>query len=277
MKRTRAALAVVLASHFVGATAHAWGNEGHRISGYIANALLTESVRSQLHELIGTDDLATVATLLDEERDLLEQRIPGSSRWHYENRQVCTRRATSKPECPKGQCITRQIERFASIGGNPSHSREQRADAVRGLAHLVGDLHQPLHLSDNNDRGGNELQVLLPDEKKARNLHEVWDTRIVRMNLRRRNEHRYALSLLARFSDRQANWSQGDTQSWAAETFAIANQHAYKALPSFVCGTQPGVIELSPAYVDQARALAEEQLAKAGIRLAYLLNQTLVR
>jgi len=277
VKRRHAALAVALITAFANPTAHAWGNEGHRISGYVATALLTESARSQLNELIGTDDLAAVSTLLDAERESLEQRIPGSSRWHYENRQVCSRQSTGKPQCPNGQCITQQIERFKSIARDAGNSRERRAEAVRGLAHLIGDLHQPLHLSDNNDRGGNELRVLLSHEKKTRNLHEVWDTQLVRMNLRRRDERRYAQSLLTSYAERQMQWLQGDTQNWATETFDIAGKHTYGALPRFACGLQQDVIDLSPDYIEESRALVAEQLAKSGIRLAHVLNQILKR
>ncbi len=41
----------------------------------------------------------------------------------------------------------------------------------------MGDLHQPLHASDNHDRGGNEVRVVLNGEYK--NLHAVWDTDVV--------------------------------------------------------------------------------------------------
>jgi hypothetical protein len=257
------------------ANAHAWGDQGHRITGHIASALLTDAARSQLQKLIGTDDLSQIATILDDEREQMEQRIPGSSSWHYENRQVCPRTSTSKAECPKGQCITRQIERFVNTLSDAQNSRAAQSDALRGLAHLLGDLHQPLHVSDNNDRGGNDLLVILPGEKKSRNLHEVWDTRLVRMNLRRRNEQRYALALLATFSARQTEWSQGGVVFWADETYRLSKERAYNALPQFACGVKPSSITLTDPYVLLARETVEMQLAKAGVRLATVLNAAL--
>jgi len=273
MKLLRIALTAI---YFVCPSALAWGNEGHRISGYIASALLTESARAQLRELVGTDDLAGIATLLDDERDALEQRAPGSSRWHYENRQVCAY-PSSKPQCPNGQCVTRQIALFTRIAGDAGADRHSRSEAIQGLTHLLGDLHQPLHLSDNNDRGGNDVRVRLPGEKKPRNLHEAWDTRFVRMNVGRRDERRYAASLLERYSDRHSLWMQGDVQTWATETFTLADEHAYRALPHFACGSRQETIELTAPYVEQARALIEEQIAKSGARLAHVLNQALSR
>jgi hypothetical protein len=256
--------------------AHGWGNEGHRLSGYIANALLTEQTRIRLNAITGTSDLAQLATVLDDERDALEERIPGSNRWHYENRQVCPRTPASRAECPQGQCITRQIERFTKILRDARSTRDHQIDAVHGLAHLLGDLHQPLHLSDKNDRGGNELKVRLPTERKARNLHEVWDTRLVRQNLRRRDERRYALALLKKFSAQQTQWSRGNTQNWAHETHLLSVEHAYRALPGFTCGAHDNaVLTLPDSYVSQARLLIDEQLVKSGVRLAAVLNLVL--
>jgi hypothetical protein len=229
-----------------------------------------------LRQLVGTDDLAQVATILDDERAALEEKIPGSSRWHYENRQVCSPHNEAPAECPKGQCITRQIERFAQTLRDTRSSHAQQVQAVQGLAHLIGDLHQPLHLADNRDRGGNDVRVLLPAEKKPRNLHEAWDTSFVRMNLRRRDERRYSASLSAQFATSLAAWRQGDVAKWAAETHLLADERAYRALPEFTCGNPRNrPIALPDTYIEQARATVEQQLAKAGVRLAEVLNALL--
>ena len=137
---------------------YAWGNEGHRITGYIANSLLTDATRAQLRALVGTDDLAQIATWMDDEREALKQRLPDSSRWHYENRAVCDQASTVRP-CPKGHCITQQIDRSTAVLANRGATVAQRADAVRILVHLLGDLHQPQHLVDDHDRGGNDVWV----------------------------------------------------------------------------------------------------------------------
>jgi hypothetical protein len=257
---------------------YSWGDQGHRITGYIANTNLSAATRDQLRNLVGTDDLALIATWMDDERDSLNQRLPGSSRWHYENRLACGPALESARTCPQGQCITRQIERWTKVLQDRDESLAHRADALRILVHLLGDLHQPLHLIDNYDRGGNDLLVRLSREKEPRRFHEVWDTRLVQINLRRRKAENYARALGQQFDNRRSEWQDGTVESWARETHALGRT-AYQSLPNFVCRTVKEPIDvvtvLSTGYIDTAKPIVDEQLAKAGIRIARVLNTVL--
>jgi hypothetical protein len=274
--------ALALAGWFLvlgwGQTAYAWGDEGHRITGYVANALLSDTTRQRLRALVGTDDLAQIATWMDDEREALNQRLPGSSRWHYENRPACDEDRGTARVCPNGQCLTRQIERSTIALQNRDARVAQRAEAVRILVHLLGDLHQPLHLIDNNDRGGNDVLVRLPREHDPRRLHEVWDTRFVHMNTNRRSEEDYGSMLVARFQSEFGSWELGSVDQWAADTYQLAKLHAYSPLPGFACGNtnSPAAITVLPAsYIQDARGIVDAQLAKAGVRIAVVLNRAL--
>jgi len=273
----RLALVAVLLT-FSGQPAFAWGDDGHRITGAIATKLLTESTRARLRELFGDDDLAQIATWMDDEREALNQRLPGSARWHYENRPACARTGSATNACPKGQCITQQIQRSRAVLQSARTTQAQRSDAVRILVHLLGDLHQPLHMIDNDDRGGNDFYVRLPRQKTPRRLHEVWDTSLVRMNLRRTGVSRYATTLVTRFEGERDALQSGTVEQWASETHALALKYAYLSLPNFVCRLK---IESSDAgtlpieYVEAGRTVVEKQLAKAGMRMAIVLNETL--
>jgi hypothetical protein len=164
---------------------------------------------------------------------------------------------------------------------NRSTTNAQRAEAVRILVHLLGDLHQPLHLIDNHDRGGNDVYVRLPREQEPRRLHEVWDTRLVRMNLRRRDTEDYAHTLMNRFANERTAWQRGSIEQWASETHTLALEHAYTTLPEFVCRTHAATHDgtdatpLPAAYIDTAKAVIDSQLAKAGVRIAQVLNEHL--
>jgi hypothetical protein len=272
-----AALACILLT-FGWQTANAWGDEGHRITGFIANAYLSDAARSQLRTLVSTDNIALIATWMDDERESLNQSLPRSSHWHYENRPACESTGETARGCPQGQCVTRQIERWTKVLQNRDESIAHRADAVRILVHLLGDLHQPLHLIDNNDRGGNDVLVRLPREKEPRRLHEIWDTRIVHMNLRRRGTERYARVLDERFAMQRIEWQRGTIEEWARETHSLGLD-AYQSLPNFVCraAKKPAetVIDLPAAYIDTAKPIVDKQLAKAGMRMAWILNAAL--
>src|SRR5689334_10296059 len=104
-----------------GAKAFAWSGDGHRIMAFVALELLSTSAKSELHDLLGNDDLAAVSTLLDDERDRFESKYRGSARWHYENRSACG----SSISCPNRQCVTAQLERFIEILKNRQQPRTQ--------------------------------------------------------------------------------------------------------------------------------------------------------
>jgi hypothetical protein len=274
MSAIRVAIALVLTLQ--ASAALSWGDEGHRITGYVANSALTASTRAKLREVLGTDDLATVATWMDDQRDLLDREIPGSSRWHYENRAACSTSTADKKRCPQGNCVTHQIERLRSLLSNPQLSREQRARTVRMLVHLIGDLHQPLHLADNRDRGGNDVWVYVGTDRDTSRLHAVWDTRFVRFSLRRKPEFAFARELIEKYRINLTTWQQGNVDTWASESYLLGKQSVYATLPNFSCGnsiTRP--IRLDNEYIENAKITVQEQLTKAGLRIAAVLNQSL--
>jgi len=158
-------------------SAIAWGSKGHRIIGLIARELLLPETAAELETIMGSADLATFGLYLDDNKDQLDQQIPGSRAWHYDNIPICG----SKPHseyCPNGSCASTQIERHRDILADPHESKARKQFAIWVLTHLIADIHQPLHAADHDDRGGNMIQIRLPWGRKA-NLHAAWDTDFV--------------------------------------------------------------------------------------------------
>lgn len=261
----------------------AWGERGHRIVGHMARALLTPSAKTALQQLMGSDDLATFALYLDQHKDDLEQQIPGSRQWHYDDMPVC---ATSAPHdhCPQGQrCASVQVVRHYTLLSQRQTPKSRRQFAVRVLAHLVGDMHQPLHAADNHDRGGNEIQVLLPDGQST-NLHAAWDSAFVQHAFGQQSDRSIARRLVQRYAPRATAWQAGtiglpQMQTWLRETNQAAQTVAYGQLTGFACGAArtSTPVTLSAAYLGAASQLIEEQLAKAGYRLAAVFNSVFRR
>lgn len=250
--------------------AQAWGSRGHRITAHVAEALLTDAARREVRALLEHEGLDTAATFMDAEREMLEKRWPESPRWHYDNRPACG----SDRYCADGHCATRQIERFRKILGDRGAPQSERALALKLLVHMLGDLHQPLHMADNADRGGNDIQVEL--DGKIYRLHEILDTESVKQVSGKHSARRYATHLLKRYDARMADWRRGTLGDWAQESHTLAVREVYGALPGFACNTHgPDTVELSPEYLQRMREYIPEQLTKAGIRIAVLLNRTL--
>ena len=215
-----------------------------------------------------------------------------ATRDKYDVRQVCQQ-----------TCIVDVISKFAEQLRTASDAKT-RADALRFLVHFVGDIHQPLHDETNGDRGGNCVPVEYEDEAPRKtsadredyfpNLHAVWDTDILQSMLA---QHDMTLEEFAEFLDRRyqprlQRWNSGQPTDWAWEGHDAAIA-AYRALPANVprdnnvqvnsCADNNHIgprlaelhIVLGERYDNVSRPIVEEQLTKAGVRLAGLLNSTL--
>jgi hypothetical protein len=282
--------ASALTALLLGAGSHAWawGEQGHRITGLVAEKLLTPDARAGLRALMGSTDLATMALFMDRQKDSLEQRIPGSREWHYDDRPVCDPQARRPDYCPDGHCASVQITRHYRQLIDQHSSRDERRFAVQVLVHLVGDVHQPLHASDHDDRGGNDVRVsfTLPSgQQRQVNLHSAWDTDFVRAAFTAQDERRIAQQLLSDAGDAAIRAMQkGAAAQWMAETYAIAQDSTYGKLPGFACSNDGTVADfaaerlpLDAAYVSNATSVVQKQLLRAGARIAYLLNRAFAR
>jgi hypothetical protein len=120
------------------------------------------------------------------------------------------------------------------------------------------------------------IRVRLPWGRNA-NLHSAWDTDFVQHALGGKNEKLVAHELLLKFSDRKTDWQTGTIQAWMDESHQFAKTVAYGKIPGFTCDADLTRmrISLSQNYADEAMTVVQEQLAKAGYRLAYFLNLSL--
>jgi hypothetical protein len=274
--------------------ASAWGDEGHEVIGLIAEHYLQPGVRARVLELLRHDDsglverdMADEATWADKFRDsdrgTSKRRYLGTRDWHFVDLEMdgldVTRACHGRPPLPAGvpasagpaeDCIIDKIDQFYVELKDPATAEDERCIALQFLLHLVGDLHQPLHASDDHDQGGNR-KLASGLGFGSNNLHHDWDTEFV-MRLGA-NDVDIARAALARITaaDR-ARWSSGTPLDWALESYAVSRKHVYGPLPA---ASPDGLYRLSKDYVDDAAAVTAEQLSKAGVRLAFMLNRAL--
>ncbi len=239
----------------------AWGPEGHRVVAVIAQMNLTRRARKQVNALLGPyNSLGAISSWADDTR----VDFPETGPWHYIDIPLDANSIDLATECRLGNCVTAQIEKFDKVLKNPHASEADRRVALKFLVHFVGDLHQPLHCEDHHDKGGNMVEVTFMG--RPSNLHKVWDSGILYQIKPYGNELAEALDHRVTPAERK-QWEKGSVEDWALESHRLARQVAYGLLPP---GPNP---ELGQAYVDAAIPVVETQLEKAGIRLAYLLNQ----
>jgi hypothetical protein len=221
----------------------AWGDEGHEVVAFIAQAYLDPAVRTKVNALLAADtdsltehDIAAEATWADKYRDANEN---GGRRktelWHYVDIEIAApdidRACFGHPPVPPGQpashgpakdCVVDKIQEFAAELSDPGTPPEEQVVALKFLLHFVGDLHQPLHAADDEDRGGNEKKVTASGFKVG-NLHHYWDTEFVsRLGP---DAKRIAPDLIERISQaRVRDWSNGEPRDWALESFQVAKK-----------------------------------------------------
>ncbi len=242
-------------------TAFAWGKLGHRVVGAYADQRLSPEAQAEVSRLLANEaepTLAGVANWADEIRDGPQARKE-TSPWHYVNfdRSGCD--YSAERFCKGGNCVVGAIQRFSAELADLNRSDAERRDALKYLAHFVGDIHQPLHAGYADDRGGNRFQINY--KTKGSNLHSVWDSLIIgSVGLDEGTIVELAAGRLTQIPP------LGNPIDWAQASCRIV-QH-----PDFY----PPRNKIGDSYLDAKRPLAERQLARGGERLAALLNRLLV-
>jgi hypothetical protein len=275
-------------------TAFAWGDAGHEIVALIAEHYLDPAVRDKVSAMLAADtdsliahDIASEATWADKYRDSdrngSKERYRATWQWHFVDIELTDpnldRACLGHPQLPAGTiasngppaaCIVDKIDQFAAELADPATNPEERQLALKFVLHFVGDLHQPLHASDDHDQGGNRKFATAPGIR-SNTLHHDWDTEFVaRLG---GNETEIAQRLIAQITPAErSRWSAGAPADWAMESYSVAKSHTYGLLPA---PKPANHYHLSAGYVSDATTVTAEQLSKAGVRLALLLNRAL--
>jgi hypothetical protein len=269
----------------------AWGDEGHEVVALVAQSFLDQDVRKKVTALLAADpdtltahDIATEATWADKYRDANVNGSREKTReWHFVDIEIAspdlTQACFNFPPIPTGtpasngpaaDCVVDKINEFAGELANPNTDLEEQVVALKFILHFVGDLHQPLHSSDDHDRGGNDKRVSAAG-MRANNLHHYWDTEFV--NQLGADDKSIASDLIGHISPQQEQqWASGKPSDWANESFQIAKADAYGQLPT---PSGRNSYRLDDDYVTMATQDVSLQLSKAGVRLAFVLNQAL--
>ena len=244
--------------------AFAWGPEGHALVARIALAELTPDSRAQVEAILGPGQtMVSVASWADE----IRRSRPDTGPWHYVDIPIDKPHLDMARDCKDGACVVAAIARERAILADRTTPPEKRKEALMFLIHFIGDLHQPLHCSDNHDKGGNDVRVVLYD--RPGNLHSAWDSGL--LSHMGKEDQLYPVWLKdAEKHDKK--WSKGTVEQWAEESHKLAQKIVYGKLPAGTSGTPR---TLTAAYEKKADPVIRLQIEKAGDRLAKFLNDTL--
>lgn len=238
-----------------------WGQVGHRIIGRVASSQLTPAARATVRMLLPGESLGSVASWADQ----IRSQQPETAPWHYVNIPIWDSIFRPATVCPGGNCVIAALERQLAIVADRSRPRAERAEALKWVVHLVGDMHQPLHVGDRGDRGGNDVKLTY--DGKPGNLHAIWDTGLLLAT--GVNEEQYVVQFERTIRQRGdlARLTSGSIVDWAMESHAVSRDVAYPFLPTS--------LELDNRYLDMVRSILEDRMLRASVRLAALLNRAL--
>ena len=232
-----------------------WSDTGHRVVGEIAQENLTKKAAKAIDRLLNGQSLAAISTFGDEiKADSLFRKF---GPWHYVNYPE-DKKYGDEPPSKSGDLII-GIEKCVEIIKDENSSKADKAFYLKMLVHLIGDLHQPMHLGRLEDKGGNDIQVRWFN--KGSNLHRVWDSNMI-------DDYGMSYTELAsnlpRLSKAQIKAIQkGDIYDWVEESQDLANK---------IYGSVEVGEKLYYRYSYDWWATVEMQLEKGGLRLAKVLN-----
>jgi hypothetical protein len=234
---------------------------------------LTPQARAAVDQLLG-QNYRISDEAVSNWADYMRNQVQATGPWHYVDIPVEHGQYDPKRDCKNSDCVVKRVERFQEILADKSLRAAERQQALKFLVHLVGDMHQPLHCAERRDstgkpdRGGNECKVIVLDEPVETNLHRAWDTNLLVRSIGETSLADYASRLNNKVTaDQKMAWLKGRSRAWANESNKVAIERVYAGVAADGPPTH-----LDQNYVDKSQSVVDEQLAKAGIRLAKILN-----
>lgn len=246
-----------------------WGREGHRLTALVAQNFLLPETQAAIHELLGNQSLADIASWADEIRNSRGETGP----WHFVDIPKDQAKYDRDRDCPASKtdtqwrdCAVDRVLYFELRLADKNLSHDDRVEALKFLVHFIGDIHQPLH-AIGDERGGNGIHVTFLGSKSCGgfncNLHGVWDSEMI--DHHGFSEQKYVSYLLADIAEH--DWQKlagGNPVQWAN----ASHQYAVNAF------APNGALLMSDYYDDEIKVV-DSQLALGGLRLARVLNTLL--
>lgn len=255
MKFFAAFLSLFLFTASSGSNDAYWGQIGHRTVGHIADGMLSKKARKNVKRVLGSETLAEVSTWMDNVKSDDAYRYAGS--WHY-----CTipdGMTYETAPTQEGGDVIWAIEKIIKELKAGGLTAEQEAINLKFLAHLVGDIHQPMHVGNGEDRGGNDIKVQWFGTNT--NLHSVWDGRMI--DGKQMSYTEFANWVNHPSKAEVKTLQAASVRDWAMESMSYRSQ-IYDV---------PENGRLGYLYSYQNFDLVKQRIKEAGVRLAGVVNE----
>jgi hypothetical protein len=277
------------------ATAIAWGQLAHRSICAIALMQLDTSERAEIDRLASRFrapdgrqyryftsgcTFADAARAKARDGDSRFKSFTDFNRWHFLNVPRSTHTVLAR-HC-REDCVVHGINRHFREFANHDLAQTRRATAMLMLSHWIGDIHQPMHVSFEDDRGGNRIKVAPGGLYRDTNLHAVWDNGVMEKAMGERDWWDFAQQLNASITDAERReWTASTPLQWAQESYDIAvdplSGYCKMGTGGTGCLGDTSERHLDTGYQQRVEPIVLEQIRRAGTRLAHFLALGLER
>lgn len=239
-----------------------WGYTGHRTIGLITENHLTPTAKTAIKELLGDTSIAEACTWADDARR--EPQFAATANWHFLNLPLGLNFEDFKKyvDTMKAENVYSELISKEKILTDQNATKQQKVHALKFLMHFVGDLHQPMHISRAEDKGGSTIQ--LNYNEKGTNLHSLWDTKMLE------HEGLTYTQLAAKFD----TIAEADIKQWQSDPIIQWIWESYQISSALY----PEIEQLSKKVVDDAyyqkhMPTVQKRIQQASIRLSGILNK----
>lgn len=239
-----------------------WGYTGHRTIGLITENHLTPSAKTAIRELLGDTSIAEACTWADDARR--EPQYANTANWHFLNLPLGLNYTDFKKyiDTLKTENVYSALINAEKELTDKNTTKQQKVHALKFMMHFVGDLHQPMHISREEDKGGSTIQVNYND--KGTNLHSLWDTRMLE------KEGLSFTQLAAKFD----TISEVDIKKWQSEPILNWMWESYQISTELYAEIeQMNKKVIDDTYYQKHMPTVQLRMQQAAIRLAGLLNK----
>ncbi|MDQ7947407.1 MAG: S1/P1 nuclease [Pedobacter sp.] len=239
-----------------------WGYTGHRTIGLIAESQLSPSAKNAIKQLLGDTSLADACTWADDARR--EPQFRETANWHFLNLPLGLNFEGLKKfiDTTGKENIYSAYFQAQKTLIDPKSTKQQQVYALKFVLHFVGDIHQPMHISRAEDKGGNTIQ--LNYDGKGTNLHSLWDTKMLEKAGLDYTQLAAKYSQVAPSQIKQ--WQKDDVIQWIWESYQISST-LYAEVDTMKKRS------IGDDYYQSHLPIVERRLQQAGIRLAGILNK----
>ena len=262
-----------------------WGANGHRVVAQICEWHMSDNAKTKVKGILGQEYLAEVANWPDYIKS--EKGWKFADSWHYTTVHPDQTVQDMKTEYGTDSKINDATEAIdlmiAILNGDATATtlledlmtknkarplqNSTKATALAFLVHLIGDIHQPLHVGKNKDQGGNKISVMYFRERK--NLHGIWDSDIIEHERLSYTEFSTFINKLS--AEEVRKYQKSTPEQWASESIEI-REDIYNTLYDYT-DRETGLPSLSWNYQHDNLPVIEKRLVLAGVRLAGILNE----